>query len=124
MIAILANEPERPRLIQALDGAPRPKMSTATYVEATIVADSRFEKVVSRRVDELMSTTGIELIPLTADQAHLARAAYRDFGRGSGSPARLNLGDCFSYALAKDLDEPLLFVGADFTHTDVRSALT
>ena len=54
--------------------------------------------------------------------ALIARQAYRDFGRGSGHSANLNQGDCFSYALAKALDEDLLFKGEDFSHTDVRTA--
>ena len=54
-------------------------------------------------------------------QARIAREAFRDFGRGSGHPAGLNLGDCFAYALAKDTGEPLLYKGDDFVHTDVRS---
>jgi uncharacterized protein with PIN domain len=61
--------------------------------------------------------------PVTAGQASIARAAYRDFGRGSGHPAKLNFGDCFSYALARTLDEPLLFKGDALGHTDVRSVL-
>jgi ribonuclease VapC len=56
---------------------------------------------------------------VTEAQAETARKAYRDFGRGSGHPARLNFGDCFAYALAKAKREPLLFKGADFSHTDV-----
>jgi ribonuclease VapC len=59
---------------------------------------------------------------VTAEQAFIAREAYRDFGRGSGHPAGLNFGDCFSYALAKATGEPLLFKGDDFLHTDVRPA--
>jgi ribonuclease VapC len=59
---------------------------------------------------------------VTAEQAHLARRAYRTYGRGSGSPARLNLGDCFAYSLATVTGEPLLFKGDDFGHTDVESA--
>jgi ribonuclease VapC len=62
-------------------------------------------------------------VPVTVDQARLAAQAYREYGKGSGSPARLNLGDTFSYALAKDTGQPLLFVGDDFTHTDITSAL-
>ncbi len=64
----------------------------------------------------------ITIEPVTVEQAHLARAAYRDFGKGSGHPARLNFGDCFSYALAKATAEPLLFKGSDFPHTDVTPA--
>jgi len=65
----------------------------------------------------------VRIHPLTEKQARLGLEARIRFGRGSGSPARLNLGDCYAYALAKDLDAPLLFIGDDFTHTDIRSAL-
>ena len=68
----------------------------------------------SARDGSFLSTAGIELIPVTVQQAKIAVEAYRYFGRGSGHPARLNFGDCFSYALARDLGEPLLFKGADF----------
>jgi ribonuclease VapC len=65
----------------------------------------------------------VELVPVSVEQAQIARAAYRDFGRGSGHPARLNMDDCFAYALAIERGEPLLYKGDDFSHTDVRSAL-
>jgi ribonuclease VapC len=65
----------------------------------------------------------VQIADVTAPQALLAREAYRDFGKGSGHPARLNFGDCFAYALAKERDEPLLYKGDDFGHTDVGSAL-
>jgi ribonuclease VapC len=65
----------------------------------------------------------IAIEPVTERQARIAREAYRDFGKGSGHPARLNFGDCFAYALAKDKNEPLLFKGTDFAETDVASAL-
>jgi ribonuclease VapC len=97
-------------------------ISAATYVELSIVVDSRHDPVVSRSLDDLLTSLGIEVADLTADQARIARSAHRDFGRGSGHPARLNLGDCFSYALAKQIDEPLLWKGDDFGHTDVRRA--
>jgi ribonuclease VapC len=77
----------------------------------------------SVRFDELISALEISIEPVTTDQAAIAREAYRRFGKGTGHPARLNFGDCFAYALAKDLDEPLLFVGQDFVHTDVRRVL-
>ena len=69
------------------------------------------------------SSFGIEVVPVTDEQARIARQAYRDYGRGSGHPANLNFGDCFSYALAAERREPLLYVGDDFGHTDIRSAL-
>ena len=76
-----------------------------------------------RQVDRLLDAWGVELASFDADQARVAQQAYRDYGRGSGHPAQLNLGDCFSYALATVADEPLLYVGDDFAHTDIPSAL-
>lgn len=66
----------------------------------------------------------VVLETVTASQGQVAREAYRDFGRGSAHPARLNYGDVFSYALATELRVPLLFKGNDFTHTDVIDART
>lgn len=70
-----------------------------------------------------MRDAQIAIEPVSAAQAHIARQAYRDFGRGSGHLARLNFGDCFAYALARASGEPLLFKGDDFQHTDIVSAL-
>ncbi len=75
-----------------------------------------------RGFDEFMDTAGLRVEAVTVEQVQIARAAYRDFGRGSGHPAQLNLGDCFAYALATSTREPLLYKGDDFGHTDVRSA--
>ena len=80
--------------------------------------------IASDAFDDLIKEAGIMIEPVTAEQAHLARRAYRSYGRGSGSPARLNLGDCFAYALAKATGEPLLFKGDDFPHTDIEPALS
>ena len=85
--------------------------------------DSGNDPVLSRRVDELLEILAIGIEPVTVEQARIARQAYKDFGRGSGHPARLNFGDCFAYALAKDKGQPLLYKGNHFSHTDVRSAL-
>jgi len=74
-------------------------------------------------VDELVATLAITLEPVTLEQGRIAADANRRFGRGSGHPARVNFGDCFSYALAKATGEPLLFKGDDFGHTDVAAAL-
>ena len=98
-------------------------MSAVNFVEVAIVIDRRGDPVVSRRLDDLIREASITIEPVTVAQAHLARAAHRDFGRGSGHRARLNLGDCFAYALARTTGEPLLHKGDDFGHTDVRSAL-
>jgi ribonuclease VapC len=120
LAAIVFREADRDSYRQAIIQAPRRVISAATYVELSIVVDSRHDPVVSRSLDDLLTSLGIEVADLTADQARIARSAHRDFGRGSGHPARLNHGDCFSYALAKQTDEPLLWKGDDFGHTDVR----
>ena len=122
LISILRNEAEAPVLARAIRAAPVRRISAATFVETGIVVDVKFDAVASRRLDELLAAMNARFEPFTAEQARLARGAYRDFGRGSGHPARLNLGDCFAYALAVSLNEPLLFTGTDFALTGVRSA--
>lgn len=123
IVAILKTEDDADVYAQALDSAGDGAwMSAATYVEISMVTDP-LSVGVARSFAELMQESTIELLPFTPAQAHIARAAYRRYGRGSGHRARLNFGDCFSYALATERSEPLLFKGDDFSHTDVRSAL-
>ena len=97
-------------------------MSAASYIELGIVVDNRAMPERNRSVDTILRAYGVEIVPFTASQAIVARDAYRDFGKGSGHRAHLNMGDCFSYALAYETDDELLFVGDDFTYTDVRPA--
>lgn len=123
VIAILRDEPESSEFSRVIAAAVRPRMSIVNYVEAGVVADAARSPKVSRQLDELLRVGGIEILPVTVEQGRLAREAYRDFGRGSGHPAKLNFGDCFAYALAKDLHEPLLFKGNDFSATDVALAV-
>lgn len=123
IVAVLRGESDAERYRNALASAVTIRMSAATLVETGVVVDSTRDPVVSRRLDELLALIGVVVEPLTPEQAGVARAAYRDFGRGSGHPARLNLGDCFSYALARTTGEPLLFKGDDFGHTDIAPAL-
>jgi ribonuclease VapC len=80
------------------------------------------DPVASRRFNDLLKAADVIIEPVTVEQAHIARDAYRDFDRGSGHPAKLNFGDCFAYALAKAKSEPLLFKGHDFAKTDVAAA--
>ena len=123
VIAVLKEESDGPRFLRALTMSTQPKrISAANYLEAAIVVDANRNPVLSRRLDDLIVQTEIEIEAVTPQQADIARAAYRDFGRGSGHPAQLNFGDCFAYALAKSMREPLLFKGDDFAHTDVASA--
>ncbi len=119
VVALLRAEPEAPAFAKAIERARSPRMSAAGYVEAAAVIDQARDPVVSRALDELIDVAGIGIEPVTERQARLAREAYRDFGRGSGHAAGLNFGDCFSYALAKESNEPLLFKGDDFPQTDV-----
>ena len=122
LVAILRDEDDAARFANAPANAGTAAMSAVNWVGAAVVVDSARDPVASRRFDELINTSEIEVVPVTAAQAVLARQAYRDFGRGSGSPAQLNFGDCFAYALATDAREPLLFKGDDFGHTDITAA--
>lgn len=123
LLAILFAEPDRERFAQALDGASSLRLSAVNFVETAARIDMSGSAIASDALDDLLQEAGIEIAPVTVEQARLARRAYRAFGRGSGHPARLNLGDCFAYALAKATGEPLLFKGEDFVHTDIEPAL-
>jgi ribonuclease VapC len=123
LVAILLAEPDWFPLAEALSAATSVKLSAACFVELGIVVDRRGKPVLSRKADELLERLEIRIEPVTERQARIAREAYRDYGRGSGHPAKLNFGDCFAYALARDLGEPLLYKGTDFSHTEIRSAL-
>lgn len=123
IVAILRAEPDARLYTRAIEQADEVKMSAATYLEIAIIVDRGADPVLSRRLDQLLDQADAVLEPFTEAQARIARAAYRDFGKGSGHIARLNFGDCFAYALAKDFGEPLLFKGKDFVHTDIEPAL-
>jgi ribonuclease VapC len=119
IVAILNREPDGADYLQAIHELEPRRISAATYLEVGIVLDRSPGAVVRQGLDELLVRLGIEIEPVTEAQARIARQAYRDFGRGSGHPARLNFGDCFAYALARDKREPLLFKGDDFGQTDM-----
>jgi ribonuclease VapC len=122
LIAILTDEPDALALSQVLDRPETVRVSAASYLETSIVLDKHRDPVLSAKLDGLMELAKMVIEPVTAEQAKIARQAYRDYGRGSGHPANLNFGDCFSYALARDKREPLLYKGDDFVHTDLRPA--
>ena len=121
IIAVLRNEPDAMDVGEALQRSAVCRVSAVSYVEAGIVTDSNKNPVLSRRLDDLIRDVRMRIEAVTLQQAQIARQAYRDFGKGRHK-AGLNLGDCFAYALAKDLDEPLLFKGNDFKHTDIEVA--
>ena len=121
IIAILRAEPEAQDFARAVISAEARRVSAVSYVESAVVIDSGKNAIASRRFDEFFRVSRIAVEVVTLRQAEIARQAYRDFGKGRHK-AGLNFGDCFAYALAKEMDEPLLFKGTDFKHTDVESA--
>jgi len=121
LIAILRGEPDAAYFVDAIVAEEgRTLLSAGSYLETAIVVDGGRSPVASRRLDEFLGESGIKIVEVTVSQARIARAAYRDFGKGSGHPARLNFGDCFAYALATERGERLLAKGTDFVRTDVR----
>ena len=118
----MRDEPERRALIDSMVDHGGPCISAATYVEVSMVMELRFGDRGGREVDSLIEDVGISVVPFDLIQMKAAREAFRQFGKGRHRAA-LNLGDCFSYALAKTLDVPLLFKGADFALTDLKPAL-
>jgi ribonuclease VapC len=119
VIAILLAEEDAERYARAMGAALQPRMSAASYLEAAVVIDNRGDVVARREFDRFIRRAGIEVVAVDLEQAEIARQAYRDFGKGRHR-AGLNFGDCFSYALSKAIDEPLLFKGGDFALTDVK----
>ena len=119
IVAILYAQPDSTLFVRAIAGGDPRLMSAANYLEAAILIDRSLDPVFRARLDDLLATLDIEIVPVTAEQARIARRAHQQFGRGSGHPARLNFGDCFAYALARERNEPLLFKGDDFAQTDI-----
>jgi ribonuclease VapC len=122
LLAILQDEPERRAFNEAIEAADARRLSVVSFVEVSIVIDTRFGAAGQRDLDLFLERAGVELVPVDAEQARVARHAYSRFGRGRHA-AGLNFGDCFSYALARVLGEPLLFKGDDFSKTDAMAAL-
>lgn len=118
LLAILQDEPERREFNEAIDGAETRRISAVTLVEASVIVETRFGAAGVRLLDAYLERAAIEVVSVDLQQARLARDAYSQYGRGR-HPAALNLGDCFVYALSRQLAEPLLFKGDDFTRTDV-----
>ena len=122
IITVIAREPLSGAVRDRLRQDAPLRMSAATVAELLIVADNRFGRSLKGDAERFLVEAGVDVVPFGSEDARRAADAYAAFGKGN-HPARLNMGDCFAYALAKTRDEPLLFKGDDFTHTDVRSAL-
>ena len=93
-----------------------------TLLETSIVVEARSGAAGTRDLDELVASLNLVIVPFNEDHLAFAREAFRQFGKGQGHSARLNFGDCFSYALAKATGAPLLFKGDDFAKTDIEVA--
>jgi len=122
LLAILQDEPERRSFNEAIEAAAGRVMSAATFVELSIVIESRYGAEGLHDLDLFLARAGIELVAVDLDQAREARLAFSRYGKGR-HPAGLNFGDCFAYALARQLGEPLLYKGDDFSRTDVVPAV-
>ena len=121
-LCILLDEADAPRYAEALALADAILLSSVNYVELSIVISARYGATGSERADRLLHSLGVEMASFDRSQAALALAAWQRYGKGN-HPARLNFGDCCTYALAKLRDAPLLYKGEDFARTDIRSAL-
>ena len=119
ILAILQNEPERRKFNEAIDAAETRSLSTASFVECSMILESRYGADGVRDLDLFVVKAQVTLVPVDEEQADLARRAFRKYGKGR-HPAALNFGDCFSYALSQALNEPLLFKGNDFNQTDIQ----
>jgi ribonuclease VapC len=118
LIAILLSESEEALFTDAIDADPAPKLSVISRLETTMVYLGRRADHGPKRVADTIHALGLEIVGVDAEQTDRAIDAFLRFGKGR-HPARLNLSDCFSYALAASLDEPLLFKGNDFSKTDI-----
>jgi ribonuclease VapC len=122
VLAILFNEDDAETYARAISETESRRMSAANFVEAAIAVEVQTREGGTRQFDAFFRRAGIIIEPVTEEQAHVARQAYTDFGKGR-HPAGLNFGDCFAYAIAKVSGEPLLFRGEDFRKTDVEAAV-
>ena len=120
IVAILLGEPETPALVRAIAEDPKRLMAVFNVLESAVVIEARKGPAGVRELDLLLHEASVEQVSMDRDQVALAREAYRRFGKGR-HPARLNLGDCCAYALAARSGEPLLFKGADFAQTDIKT---
>jgi ribonuclease VapC len=122
IVAILFDEPDQRRYGEAIEAATVRLVSAVTRVELAFVIEGRKREAGRERLERFFQLTGAEIVAVTPQQAEIAVDAFRRFGRGRHR-ASLNIGDCFSYALAAATDHALLFKGDDFSRTDIRPAL-
>lgn len=122
LLAIIFREPEGQDFAEAILSSRTARMSAASYVEVALRLDGDLDSGQDQRLDAALSTLGLEIVPVAVDHARIARDAFDVFGKGR-HPAKLNFGDCLTYALAKATGEPLLFKGKNFVQTDLPRAM-
>ena len=118
ILSILFAEPDSDQILVAINDN-ECSISAGNYLETAIVVDSTKDPVITRKFDALIKASGIEILSVDPKQVEVARAAYRDYGKGTGHRAKLNFGDVFAYALAATTRRKLLCKGDDFRHTDI-----
>ena len=123
LLAIFLAEPERKRFLDAITEAETRRISAVNVLETGIVLEARRGEAAGREFDLFLHQAQFEVIPADSEQVEIARVAWRKYGKGR-HPAGLNFGDCFAYALAKVMGEPILFKGDDFAQTDLAAANT
>lgn len=123
LVAILLREPDAATYAKAMDDTPLRLLSAVTRVELSFVIEGRKGEAGRIDLERLLNDGDVEVVAVTPQQAMIAIEAFRTFGKGRHK-AGLNIGDCFSYALASATGHPLLFKGNDFVHTDIQTALT
>jgi ribonuclease VapC len=122
LIVLLLGEPETDQFVTSIAATAERLLSAASYLETAIIMSGRFGSPGLEKLDRLISELSIEIVPFDGEQARLGIAGFQQYGRGTGHPAALNYGDCFTYALAKFLGQPVLFKGNDFSRTDLTIA--
>jgi len=118
LLAIFLAEPEREQFLELITQAETRFISAVNAFETGIVLEARRGEAAGREFDLFVDRAKFDIVAVDADQVEVARVAWRKYGKGRHLAA-LNLGDCFAYALAKTLAEPLLAKGADFARTDI-----
>ena len=119
VVAILRQESGAEGLLRRFTAAGSRRISAASLLETAIVLEGKSGERGGEQLDLFLARAQVEVAPVTIEQVRIARRAWRRYGKGSDHLARLNFGDCFSYALARSLGEELLYKGADFAYTDV-----
>lgn len=119
IIAAITREPDGPEFRKAMFNAPSLAISSVTVLETRIVLYSRHGAEAVAEFNEMLENAGVLVVPFDDVQAGMAFDAFRQYGKGQGHPAGLNIVDCAGYALAKTRGEPLLFKGSDFASTDI-----